>query len=268
VQIPKVCPVCSGKVVKEKEKDVAYRCINPACPAQLERALLHFSSREAMDIEGLGESAVSQLVKLKLVRNFADIYKLKEEDLLKLDLFKDKKVRNLLSGIEKSKGRPLSRLIYALGIRHVGEKAAYVLAKEFKTIDNLMKAKKEDFDAISEVGPVMSGAIAEYFSQSQTKKIIEELKNRGFNFKEEIIQAVSGPLSAKAVVFTGELKGYSRHEAEELVRRYGANPTSTVSKNTDFVVVGENPGSKYERAKKLKVKIISEEEFSRLISPG
>jgi DNA ligase (NAD+) len=268
VQIPKVCPVCSGKVVKEKEEDVAYRCINPVCPAQLERALLHFSSREAMDIEGLGESAVAQLVKLKLVRNFADIYKLKEEDLLKLDLFKDKKARNLLSGIEKSKGRPLSRLIYALGIRHVGEKAAYVLAKEFKTIDDLMKAKKEDFDAISEVGPVMSEAIADYFSQSRTKKIIEELKNRGFNFKEEIIQAVSGPLSAKAVVFTGELKGYSRHEAEELVRRYGANPTSSLSKNTDFVVVGENPGSKYERAKKLKVKIINEEEFSRLISPG
>jgi len=265
VQIPKICPVCSGKVVKEKEEDVAYRCINPSCPAQLERALLHFSSREAMDIEGLGESAVSQLAKLKLVRNFADIYKLKEEDLLKLDLFKDKKARNLLSGIEKSKGRPLSRLIYALGIRHVGEKAAYVLAKEFKTMDNLMKARKEDFDAISEVGPVMSEAIADYFSQAQTKKIIEELKNRGLNFKEEIIQAASGPLSGKTIVFSGELKGYSRHEAEELVRRYGANPTSVVSKNTDFVVVGQNPGSKYERAKKLKVKIISEEGFKEML---
>ncbi len=265
VQIPKACPVCSGKVVKEKEEDVAYRCINPSCPAQLERRLLHFSSRQTMDIEGLGESAVSQLVGLKLVRNFADIYKLKEQDLLKLDLFKDKKAKNLLSGIEKSKGRPLSRLIYALGIRHVGEKAAYVLAKEFKTMDNLLKAKKEDFDAISEIGPVMARSIAVYFSQVQTKKIIAELKESGLNFKEETIRVASSPLSAKTVVFTGELKVYSRQEAEELARRYGASPSSSVSKNTDLVVAGDNPGSKYDQAKKLGIKIINENEFSRLI---
>jgi DNA ligase (NAD+) len=266
VQIPKACPVCSGKVVKEKEEDVAYRCINPLCPAQLERGLLHFSSRQAMDIEGLGESAVAQLVKLKLVHNFADIYKLKEQDLLRLDLFKDKKARNLISGIEKSKLRPLSRLIYALGIRHVGEKAAYVLAREFKTMDNLMKAKKEDFDAISEVGPVMAESIANYFSQPQTKTVIEELKRSGLNMKEEASGVTAGGLlSGKTVVFTGQLRDYSRQEAEELARRHGANPASSVSKNTDLVVAGENPGSKYLDAKKLKIKIINEKEFKEML---
>jgi DNA ligase (NAD+) len=265
VRIPKVCPVCAGKVVKEKEEDVAYRCINPACPAQLERGLLHFASRQAMDIEGLGESVVSQLVKLKLVRNFADIYKLKEEDLLKLELFKDKKSKNLLSGIEKSKAHPLSRLIYALGIRHVGEKAAYVLAKEFKTMDSLMRAKKEDFDAISNVGSVMAESISEYFSQTQTKKIIKELRGSGLNFKEEVIQATSGPLRDKVIVFTGELKNYTRQEAEELSRRQGGSLTSSVSKNTDFVVAGKNAGSKYDKAKKLGIKIISEDEFKEML---
>ncbi|MDD5155167.1 MAG: NAD-dependent DNA ligase LigA [Candidatus Omnitrophica bacterium] len=265
VQVPRACPVCAGKVVKEKEADVAFRCINPVCPAQLERGLLHFASRQAMDIEGFGESAVAQLVKLKLVRNFADIYKLKEEDLLRLELFKDKKVRNLLSGIQKSKSRQLWRLIYALGIRHVGEKAAYVLAKEFKTMDNLIKAKKEDLDAISDVGSVMAQSIREYFSQTQTREIIEGLRKSGLNFKEEVTEDLSGPLSGKTVVFTGELKSYSRHEAEELARRHGASPASSVSTNTDLVIAGESPGSKYDKAKKLGVKVIHETEFKEML---
>ncbi|MDD5731266.1 MAG: NAD-dependent DNA ligase LigA, partial [Candidatus Omnitrophica bacterium] len=173
--IPKTCPVCSGKVVKEKEEDVAYRCINPSCPAQLERGLLHFASRQAMDIEGMGESVVAQLVHLKLVKDFADIYRLKKEDLLKLDLFKEKKADNLLSGIQKSKAMPLSRLIYALGIRHVGEKAAYVLAGNFKTMKAFKDAGKEELESIYEIGPVIAESIADYFSQSQTKELIAEL---------------------------------------------------------------------------------------------
>jgi len=266
VEIPKSCPVCGGKVVKEKAEDVAYRCINPLCPAQLERQLLHFSSRGAMDIEGLGESAVTQLVKLKLVRRISDIYKLSNADLLRLELFKDKKAKNLLSGIEGSKHRPLSRLIYALGIRHVGEKAAYVLAQRFKTMDNLLKAKKEDFDAIDEIGPVMAGSIADYFSQSATEKIISELKASGLNLKEESTHIKSSPLAGKTFVFTGELKSLSRLEAEALVRQHGGNAVSSVNKNTDFVIAGENPGSKYEKARALGVKIIHEDEFSRLLS--
>ncbi len=263
--IPKTCPVCSGKVVKEKEEDVAYRCINPSCPAQLERGLFHFAARDAMDIEGMGEAVASQLVQLKLVKNFADIYTLKEEDLLKLELFKDKKVKNLLLAIQKSKSQPLSRLIYALGIRHVGEKAAFVLAQKFKHMDDLAAAKHEDLDTIYEAGPVLAESIVDYFSQTQTKKLIQDLRNSGLNFKEAVTEVRRTPLTGKTIVFTGELKEYSRTRAEELARVAGGNPASSISKNTDFVVAGENPGSKYDKAKKIGVKIIDEIKFKEML---
>lgn len=264
-KIPKNCPACQGRVVKEKEEDVAYRCINPFCPAQLERGVFHFASRAAMDIEGLGESAIAQLVKLGLVRNFADIYKLRRPDLEKLDLFKEKKIDNLLAAIQKSKARPLSRLIYALGIRHAGEKVSFVLAKKFKSLDNLLKAKKEELENIYEVGPVIADSVIDYFSQSQTKEMIKSLKEAGVNFNEEFAPLKDTALAGKSVVFTGEFKNYSRLQAEELVRNLGGNTSSAVSKNTDFLVAGDNPGSKFEKAKKLKLKIIDEKEFSRLI---
>jgi len=267
-KIPASCPVCSGRVVKEKEEDVAYRCINPACPAQLEREILYFASRAAMDIEGMGEAVVSQLVKLKLVKNLADIYKLKESDLDKLELFKAKKISNLLAGIAKSKHKPLSRFIYALGIRHVGEKAAFVLAQKFTTLDSLLLAKKEDLDSIYEVGKVMSDSVTEYFSQESTKEMISEFRRQGLNLKEELVEDKRTPFSGKRVVFTGELKVYSRLEAEELVRRLGGSPASSVSKGTDIVVIGEKAGSKYIQAKKLGVEIIDEEKFSRMIGAG
>lgn len=266
--IPIICPACGEKIVKEKEEDVAYRCINPSCPAQLERGLLHFASRDALDIEGMGESVVSQLVNLKLVGNFADIYKLRSTDLLKLELFKEKKVNNLLNAILKSKAKPLSRLLYALGIRHVGEKAAFVLAQRFKVLDNLLAAKKEDLDNIYEVGPVIAAAIADYFSLASTKKLIEEMRKAGLNFKEAVIETRKTLLTGKKIVLTGELKDYTRPQAEELIRRAGGEPASSISKNTNFVLAGENPGSKYEKAKQLGVKIISEKEFSAIIRGG
>jgi len=255
-------------VVKEKEEDVAYRCINPSCPAQLERGLLHFASRTAMDIEGMGESAVAQLLNLGLVKNFADIYRLTDRELSKLELFKEKKIRNLLSAVQKSKQQSLSRLIYALGIRHVGEKAAFVLARHFKAMDNLVSAKFEDLDSIYEIGSVMARSIIDYFSQGSTKKLIDGLRQRGLNFKERVFESGHTALSGKIVVFTGELKEYARSQAEELVRRLGANASSAVSKNTDFVVAGENPGSKYDQARKLGVKIIDEKKFSAIIRGG
>jgi DNA ligase (NAD+) len=218
-----------------------------------------------MDIEGMGESVVAQLVALKLVRNFADIYKLKEEDLETLELFKEKKISNLLAGIKRSKTRPLSRLIYALGIRHVGEKAAFVLAQRFKTLDKLIFAKKDELDEIYEVGSVMSEAIEEYFRQDSTKEIIEGLRKAGVNFKEETHTLGNSALTGKNIVFTGELKNYSRADAEGIVRRLGGNPVSSVSKNTDFVVSGDNPGTKYDKAKKLGVKIIDEDKFKEMI---
>ena len=263
--IPRTCPVCAGKVVKEKEEDVAYRCINSSCPAQLERGLLHFASRQAMDIEGMGESVVQKLVRLGLVKDFAAIYKLKKSDLGKLELFKEKKVNNLLSAIEKSKVRPLSRLIYALGIRHVGEKAAFLLAQKFVTMGRLACAKREELDRIYEFGPVMTDSIIDYFSQPQNKRLISGLKDAGLNLEEVIIEAKNTALAAKTVVFTGELKEFSRQRAEELARIAGANPASSVSKNTDFVVAGENPGSKYDKARKLGVKIIDEKAFKEMI---
>ncbi len=264
-KIPKKCPACSGRVIKEKEEDVAYRCINPSCPAQLERGIFHFASRAAMDIEGMGESVIAQLVKLKLVNNFADIYKLSQADLEKLDLFKEKKINNLLLAIQKSKARSLSRLVYALGIRHVGEKAAFVLAEKFRVLDNLLKAKREDLDNIHEVGSVIAGSVIDYFAQSQTKEMLEGLRRAGVNFKEEGVVFKNTALTGKSLVFTGELKTYSRLEAEELVRKLGGNPSSSVSKYTDFVVVGDNPGSKYEKAKKLGVKIIDEKYLKEML---
>lgn len=264
-RVPSFCPACNGRILKEKEEDVAYRCINPSCPAQIKRSLLHFASRSAMDIEGMGEAVVEQLVDLKLISNIADIYKLKARDLSRLDLFKEKKVNNLLLGIQKSKGQPLSRLIYALGIRHVGEKAAYVLAREFRNTDNLLSARKETLDAIYEVGPVMASSIREYFSQAQIRNLIKELTRLGLNLKEEVLPVKVTPLSGKTVVFTGELKEFSRKQAEELLRKNGGYPSSSVSKNTDFLVAGDNPGSKHEKARGLGVTIINEAKFKEML---
>jgi len=263
--VPKVCPACGAKVVKEKEEAVAFRCVNPFCPAQLERGVLHFSSRLAMDIEGMGEAVVSQLVSLGLVRRLDDIYRLRSEDLARLELFKDKKINNLLAAVEASKKKPLSRLVYALGIRHVGEKAAYILAQRFETMDKVITAKKEELERIYEVGPVIAASLVDYFSREDTIGLIEGLRKSGLNFKEEKAISTNTPFSGKSVVFTGELKDLSRQQAEELVRGLGGNPSSSVSKATDLVVAGKDPGSKYAKAKDLGVRIITDEEFRGMI---
>lgn len=263
-KIPKNCPVCGAEITKEKE-EVAWRCINPLCPAQLERGLFHFASRTAMDIQGLGEAAVEQLVRQNLVKDFADIYSLKKEELLKLELFKDKKAENLLMAVEKSKQQSLSRLIYGLGIRHVGEKAAYVLAQKFVTMDNLRKAEIADFDAIYEVGQVLAESIVNFFKQESSRRLIKKLKEAGLNLKEKVIPIKKSSLTGKTIVFTGELKSFNRNQAKAMVRQMGGNSSSSISKDTDFVISGENPGSKYDKAKKLGIKIINEEEFKGLI---
>ncbi|MFA5350457.1 MAG: NAD-dependent DNA ligase LigA [Candidatus Omnitrophota bacterium] len=267
--IPVKCPACGEKIVKEKEEDVAYRCINSDCPAQLERALLHFSSRDALDIEGMGEAVINQLVSLNLLKSLADIYtKLKLEDLLKLELFKEKKANNLLSSIEKSKQQPLDRLIFALGIRHVGQKSAYTLAEEFGDMCKLMHANFEELDRIPEVGQVMAGAIFDYFNLSQTRRLIQELKDAGVNMRQQRAKFKINTLTGKTVVFTGELVGFSRAEAEELVRQSKGFTSSSVSSKTDFLVAGANAGTKFNKARELGVKIINEKEFSRLFVSG
>ena len=261
-EVPTECPVCGAPIAKEKEIEVAYRCTNPACPAQIERGLVHFSGRNAMDIEGLGDVAVHQLVEKGLIEDLAGIYTLTRKDILGLELFADKRADNLLKAIEKSKTRPLSRFLFGLGIRHVGEKAAYVLAQKFATIDALAAASESQIKAIHEVGPVMAQAIASFFQLPISQTLIRKFKRAGLTLKEDIAAPKGAQLlSGKTVVFTGELVKFSRSAAERRVRELGGNPTGSVSAKTDFVVVGKAPGSKAAKAQKLGVKILTEKEF-------
>ncbi len=267
IEIPKKCPVCESNVVKE-EGEVAYRCPNSSCPAQVINSIVHFAKRDAMDIEGLGESVAELLVERRLVKKLSDIYFLTKQQLLTLPLFKEKKATNLLTAIENSKKRPLSRFLYALGIRHVGEKAAYVLAQRFKTIERLMKASIAELQSIPEVGPVMARSIKEFFENKFTKEIIEDFKKAGVNMSEpigEVETKFKQIFANMTVVFTGELSSMTRSKAEELVRQLGGNPSSSVSRSTSLVVVGSNPGSKYQKAKEYGIKIINEEEFLKML---
>ncbi|MCK4533483.1 NAD-dependent DNA ligase LigA [bacterium] len=263
-EIPQECPVCEGKIAKEKG-EVFYRCINPFCSAQLERGLVHFASRNAMDIEGMGKAVVEQLILNKLVDDFADIYFLKKEDLLKLELFKEKKASNLLGNIEKSKQKPLSCLLFGLGIHHVGEKGAELLAARYDSIDQLIKTKKEELEGIYEIGSVMAESIVNFFLQDSVKKLIEKFKKAELILKEEKEELKTQTLKDKVFIFTGELKGFSRSEAQKTVKALGATVSSSVSKRVTFVVAGEHPGSKYEKAKKLSLTILNEDEFIQML---
>ncbi len=263
ISIPKKCPVCGTEVVKE---DVFLRCPNMQCPAQLERALIHFASRSALDIEGLGKEVCQELIEKELVKNIADIYNLKKEDLLKLDLFADKKAQNLINAINKSKNRPFSRIIFALGIRNIGSHAADILAEKFPSIEELMEATEDTLTSIDEIGPIMAKSIVEFFSLRINRTLIENLKKAGVNMaRKEELKKVKSPITGKTFVFTGELSSFTRSEAEELIKRFGAKSSSTVSKKIDYVVVGANPGLKYRKAKLLGIKTINEKEFKELL---
>lgn len=260
---PEKCPVCGGGVFKIKE-EVAFYCLNPSCPAQLKKALLHLASRGALDIEGLGESLVNELVDRKLVKDLADIYFLKKDDFLKLPLFKDKKAENILFSLEKSKDAGLARFLYGLGIRYVGEKAARLLAERFGDIERFFSLKKEDLERIPEIGPVIASSVVEFFLQKEVRLLIDKFKKAGFllKFQKTITKNL---LQGKKFVFTGELSEFSRSQAQNLVLSLGGEVSSFVSRNVDFVVVGKNPGSKFTKAKSLGVKIIDEETFKDLI---
>ncbi|MCX7956848.1 MAG: NAD-dependent DNA ligase LigA [Endomicrobia bacterium] len=264
IEIPNKCPVCGSNILKE-EGEVAYRCPNSSCPAQIINSIVHFAKREAMNIEGLGESVAELIVERGLVSKLSDIYFLTKQQLLTLPLFAEKKAENLLAAIENSKNKPLSKLIYGLGIRHVGEKIATILAEHFLNIDNLMTAKENDLLKISEIGPIVAKSVVEYFSNKYSQEIIENLKRAKVNMEQPKSKVLSGIFSNMTVVFTGELDSMSRLEAQEIVKKLGGSVSGTVSKNTSLVVVGKNPGSKYEKAKKLEIKIIEEEEFLKMI---
>jgi len=264
-RVPKSCPACGGNVAKEKDQEVYWYCLNLDCPAQLKRSILHFTSRRAMDIEGIGEAIVEDLVNRRIVKGLVDIYCLKKSDFLNLPLFKDKRASNLVAAIDKSKKRPLSNFLFGLGIRHVGEKAAMLLAQRFGSIDRIFEMSEEEFREIPEVGPIMASSIMNFFSSKNTQKMIKEFKRAGVNLIQAKRVVKKSRISGKTFVFTGELKSLSRSQARRLIEELDAQSTSTISKNTDFLVVGENPGSKYTKAKQLGVATIQEKEFLRFI---
>ncbi len=261
--LPERCPVCGSKVVR-KEGEVAVRCVNIGCPAQIKAKLLHFASRKAMDIEGLGDALVNQLVDGKRVLDFSDIYHLTKETLAALERMGEKSASNLCSQIEASKKRELSRLLFALGIRHVGINAARLLAQAFGSMDKLRHAGQEDFEKIQAVGSVISQSLLEFLANKENLKIIEKLKKRGLTMSEPKKQK-GALLSGKTFVLTGALKDYSREEASRLILEQGGRVASSVSNKTAAVIVGEEAGSKLEQAKKLGVKMMSEEEFKKLL---
>lgn len=259
VMVPGACPACGGQIARMKEEEVIYRCLNSACPAQIEKSLLHFASRDAMDIQGLGEAVVGELFAKKIVTDLADLYRVNKAQLLTLEGFKDKKAENLLKGIAESKNRSLSRFLNGLGIRDVGEKGAILLADHFGSLEKLMEASEERLRAIHEVGPVMAESVAGFFRQTTARRLIEKFRQLGIDPVEP--KRTAGPFTGKTVVFTGTLTRFARAEAERLVRELGGSASSTVSSQTSFVVAGPEAGSKLKRAQTLGIDVINEEDF-------
>jgi DNA ligase (NAD+) len=262
-RMPERCPECNSRIHKA-EDEVAYRCVNAACPAKRKESLLHFAGRHAMDIDGLGDKLVDQLVEKGLVKDFADLYKLDLETLAGLERMAEKSAQNLLAEIEASKKRSLARLIYALGIRFVGERTGQLLAEHFGSLDAIVKASQDQLVEVAEIGPKVAEAIAEFFSEPANRQLIEHLRKAGVNVKEERKAPKDSRLAGKTFVFTGTLSRRSREEAAELVTAHGGKVASSVSKKTDYVVVGADPGSKHDKAKSLGVEVLDEAGFEKL----
>ena len=264
-RMPERCPVCGAKVVRLPD-EAAHRCTNSACPAQVKERIRYFASKNAMDIEGLGVKLVAQLVDRGLVKDVGDLYFLTKEQLASLDRMAEKSAENLLEALERSKEREPARVLCALGIRHVGEHVARVLMDHFGSIDRLAKASADELESVPGIGPEVAGSVVDFFSHEENMRVLEKLKRAGLKF--EVEKEAARPLSGKKFVFTGTLSSMTRSEAEELIRKLGGEASSSVSRRTDYVVVGENPGSKLERARQLGVKTITEEEFLRMVGKG
>ena len=262
--MPKQCPVCGGEVHRAGG-EVAYRCVNSACPAKLKESLLYFAGRRAMDIDGLGEALVDQLVDKGLVHDVADLYALSHEQLANLERMGDKSASNLREEIENSKKASLARLIFALGIRFVGERTGQLLADHFASLDKLAKAREADLLEVEEVGPRVAESILEFFHAPQNRMVIEKLRKAGLRFEQTKAHKPAGELAGKQFVLTGTLPRYSRDEAKKMIEEAGGRVTGSVSKKTDYVVVGADPGSKFEKARSLGVKTIAEDELLKLL---
>jgi len=260
--MPKKCPVCGSDVVRPEDEAVS-RCIGLSCSAQLKNSLHHFASRHAMNIDGLGPAVIDQLVDKKIVRDISGLYTLKIDVLANLERMGEKSAQNLLDEIEESKSNEFSRLLFGLGIRHVGRHIASLLSENFSSVDELMDAQKEEIEKIEGIGSVVAESIVLFFKDKKNREIIEKLRKNGVKMKSKVEK--KGIFSGKKFVFTGTLEKYSRSEAEGIVGSLGGSFTSSVSKNVDFVVAGKEPGSKYEKAKKLGIKIINEDEFEKMV---
>ncbi len=262
-EMPKTCPSCGSPVFRE-EGEAAVRCVNTDCPAQLLRNLIHFCSRDAMDIEGLGVSICELLVENNLVKTPADIYTLKPEDISALERMGDLSAANLINAINKSKENDVSKLIFALGIRHIGQKAAKLLASHFSTLPELMKASQDDILAIDGFGEIMAKSVVEYFNTEKNRELIDNLLAQGLNMKY-LSEVADNRFQGKTFVLTGTLSMFNRNEASEIIESFGGKTSSSVSKKTSYVLAGEAAGSKLKKANDLGVQVISEEEFKSMI---
>ena len=262
-EYPEKCPACESAVVRE-DGESAIRCVNPDCPAQLLRKLIHFCSRDAMDIEGLGSAVLEQLVNENLISKASDIYRLNPMELVSLERMGEKSTFNLLDAIVKSKENDLYKLIFALGIHHIGLKAAKLLANHFGTMDNLLNATKEDVTSIDGIGDVMADTLIKTLSLPETRTLIDDFKAMGLNMKN-LTESVDKRFEGMTFVLTGTLSKYGRREAQEIIEKFGGKASGSVSKKTSVVLAGEDAGSKLRKATELGVKIINEEEFEEMI---
>jgi len=261
---PAECPSCHAPVHRDPGMAMAY-CTNKSCPSQRFESLNHFVSQGAMDIRGLGAQTISKLLELGLIEDAPDIYSLKAEDLARLPGFKEKSILNLLASIEESKTRLFPRVLFALGIRHAGERVAGLLADHFRDVDNLLAASEEEISDIPGIGPEIAASVYGFFQEETNRQLIGRLREAGLQLSSgEATAKKEGPLSGKTFVITGTLPGLSRNEATELIESAGGKVTSSVSARTDFLLVGEAPGSKLKKAEELGVRQISEEELKGL----
>jgi DNA ligase (NAD+) len=262
--MPSKCPVpgCGAEVVKE---EAIHRCIGLDCPAQLKGRIRHFASKRAMDIEGIGVKLINQLVEKDLVKDVADIYYISKEQLIALERMAEKSAQNIIDAIEASKTKPLSKFLYALGIRHVGETTAEDLARSFSRLNDFFHLSEEDLMEVEGIGPEVAASVHQFFRDKKNKESIDRLKKAGVKVIEPQAKE-RGKLAGKVFIFTGALQTLGRDEARDIVESLGGMTASSVSKKVDFVVVGEDPGSKLDKAKELGIKILTEAEFKKMIS--
>ena len=264
-KMPRTCPVCGAQAVRE-EGEAVVRCIGIECPAKLYRSIIHFASKEAMDIKGLGDAIIEELIERKLISNISDLYNLTLEDIATLKKNGKKFAQNLINSIEESKNRELHRVITSLGIRHVGVKLAKSLAKEYKSMDNLIEASLEELESKQDVGEITAESIYHFFKQEQSIDLINKLKQAGVNMTLKQELGTDNRFEGKVFVLTGSLEKYSRDEASQVIEKLGGKTSSSVSKKTDYVLAGEDAGSKLKKAQELGVKIITEIEFDKMIN--